>query len=307
MMTRIKTTANAAQLALTLTTPITHKTEVGDGPTRDERLANAHAVLARGLAGVRDDPAAMAAFLQFRSCFRDYSLNNSILIWMQRPTARHCMGFKAWTKHGRRVRRGERGLTVFAPVLAKPTAADIAAGTDPDKKTVVGYRTATTFDYEQTEAVTDGALVYSPPSPRLCADDPVGLVARLEHVALFSLGYRVSYVDTGYADGMCQTVIKWITVQQRLSPADRASVLAHEICHALAHAGDTTTSRAQKELQAEGAAYVVLAALGLDTARASLPYLRGWSGGSDEALTAELAAIDSIARDLLDRIKATAA
>ena len=75
----------------------------------------------------------------------------------------------------------------------------------------------------------------------------------------------------------------------------------------MAHAGDTTTSRAQKELQAEGAAYVVLAALGLDTARASLPYLKGWSGGSDEALTGELAAIDRIARDLLDRIEATAA
>ena len=306
-MNKIQATANPAQLALMLTIPVNARTEPGDGPTRDERLASAHAVLTRGLAGVRTDPAAMAAFLAFRARFHDYSLNNSILIWMQRPTARHCMGFKAWTKHGRRVRKGERGLTVFAPILARPTKAEIAAGTDPDKKTVVGYRTATTFDYEQTEAVAGDALVYTPPAPRLCADDPAGLVARLERVALFSLGYRVSYVDTGYADGMCQPQLKWITVQQRLSPADRASVLAHEICHAVAHAGDTTTSRAQKELQAEGAAYVVLAALGLDTARASLPYLKGWAGGSDEALTGELAAIDRIARDLLALVEATAA
>ena len=139
--------------------------------------------------------------------------------------------------------------------------------------------------------------------PRLNADDPQDLITRLEHVAL-GIGYRVSYCETGYADGLCQPTLKSISVQQRLSPADRASVLCHELAHALAHASDTTTSRAQKELQAEGAAFVVLAALGLDTARASLPYLKGWSGGSDETLTGELAAIDRIARDLLARIEA---
>ena len=306
-MNKIQNKANPAQLTLTLTIPVNAKTEPGDHPNRDERLASAHAVLARGLAGVRTDPAAMAAFLAFRARFHDYSLNNSVLIWMQRPTARHCMGFRSWTKHGRRVRKGERGLTVFAPVLAKKTAAEIATGTDPDARKVVGYRTAVTFDYEQTEPLSADALVYVPPSPRLNAGDPAGLVARLEHVALFSLGYRVSYVDTGYADGMCQTALKCITVQVNLSPADRASVLAHELCHAIAHADDTTTTRAQKELQAEGAAYVVLAALGLDTSRASLLYLKGWAGGSDVALTAELAAIDQIARDLLARIEAAAA
>ena len=226
---------------------------------------------------------------------------------MQNPSARFVKGYRAWQAVGRQVRKGESGLTILAPVLRRATKAEIAVGADPDKRTVVAFRTATVFDYAQTDAVTDDALVYTPPSPRLDADDPQGLIARLEHVALFSLGYRVSYTDTGYADGMCQPHLKWITVQQRLSPADRASVLCHELCHAVAHAGDTTTTtRAQKELQAEGAAYIVLAALGLDTARAALPYLKGWSGGSDEALTAELAAIDRIARDLLALIEATA-
>ena len=226
---------------------------------------------------------------------------------MQNPSARFVKGYRAWQAVGRQVRKGESGLTILAPVLRRATKAEIAAGADPDKRTVVAFRTATVFDYAQTDAVTDDALVYTPPSPRLDADDPQGLIARLEHVALFSLGYRVSYVDTGYADGMCQPQLQWSTVQATLSPADRASVLCHELCHAVAHAGDTTTTRAQKERQAEGAAYVVLAALGLNTARASLPYLKGWSGGSDEALTGELVAIDRIARDLLDLIGATAA
>ena len=84
-------------------------------------------------------------------------------------------------------------------------------------------------------------------------------------------------------------------------------MLCHEVAHALAHdpadrEGGVTT--AQREVQAEGAAFVALAALGLDTARASLPYIKGWAGGdgSDEAVRRELAAIDRIARTLLDRL-----
>ena len=52
-MTKTKTTASPTQLALTLTTPIAAKADPdaapGDRPTRDDRLAAASAVLARGL------------------------------------------------------------------------------------------------------------------------------------------------------------------------------------------------------------------------------------------------------------------
>ena len=61
-------------------------------------------------------------------------------------------------------------------------------------------------------------------------------------------------------------------------------------------------SKASAELQAEGAAYVALAALGLDTSRCSLPYLKNWASGDDDALAAELAAIDRIAGRLLDLV-----
>ncbi len=301
---RRPSTAGSGQLALALTTPVLSPARQAERPDRETRLVAARAVLARGLSGVKDDPAAMAAFLAFRARFHDYSLNNAVLIWMQRPTARYCMGFRAWQAHGRRVRKGERGLTVFAPIVARRKD---EASNDEDR--VVGYRTATTFDYEQTEATRDDALVYVPPVPRLAAEAPSGLVARLEAVAA-GIGFAVQYrAETGYADGFCSPRDRVIAVSSSLSGADRASVLTHELAHALAHApasggGAAETTRAQRELQAEAASFVALSALGLDTGRSSLPYLRSWAGGDDEALMRELSAIDRIARDLVARVEA---
>lgn len=304
-----KTPTPPGQLALGLTTPVLSRSQQADRPDREARLAAARAVLARGVAGVRDDPAALGAYLAFRAHFHEYSARNALLIWMQRPTARHCMGYKAWTAHGRRVRRGERGITVLAPVLRRPTAAEVVAGADPDDRVPAGFKTATTFDYEQTEPVADDALVYAPPVPRLDAEGPDGLVDRLEAAAR-SIGYAVETVDTGYADGRCRFDRRVVEVRAGLSPADRAAVLAHELAHAVAHApgpdgpgadadGPGRPSRASMELQAEGSAYVALAALGLDTARCSLPYLKGWAGGDDDALAAELGAVDRVAARVL--------
>lgn len=317
-----KTThTNPDQLALPLTTPVLASTPKGaDHPDRQARLDAARAVLARGVSGVRDDPQALAAYLAFRARFRGYSTRNTMLIWMQRPAARFCMGFRAWTTHGRRVRKGERGLMILAPILRRPTDVEIAAGHDPDTRVPAGFRTTTTFDYEQTVATRDDALTYVPPTPRLEAEGPEGLVVRLEAAAEHA-GCRVRYTSLGYADGWYREADRTIAVRASLSGADRASVLCHELAHAVAHgtaaAGIGTTgtgaqaaeeapqavltslSRASKELQAEGAAYVALSALGLDTARATLPYLRGWAGGDDDALAAELDAIDRIAARLL--------
>ena len=297
---KTKNTITPGQLALGLTTPVLSRAAQADRPDREARLDAARAVLARGLSGVRDDPEALKAYLSFRARFRDYSSRNTLLIWMQRPSARFCMGFRSWTTHGRRVRKGERGITVLAPILRRPTADEVAAGADPDERVPAGYRTATTFDYEQTEAVADDALVYAPPTPRLDADGTAGLLAALEAAAR-SVGCAVRYSSLGYADGWYRGADRTICVRASLSGADRCSVLCHELAHAVAHGPEAAErpSRASAELQAEGAAYVALAALGLDTARASLPYLRGWASGDDDALTAELSAIDRIAGRLL--------
>ncbi|OZC02399.1 ArdC-like ssDNA-binding domain-containing protein [Rubricoccus marinus] len=285
-------------------------TAAGDRTAGQRRADEASARLAAGFDAVREDPQRLKGYLAFCARFTDYSARNKLLLYLQNPQARHCMGFRSWKAHGRQVKRGERGLTVLAPLLRRPSAAEVASGADPDRRVPYGFRAVVVFDYAQTRAVADDALVYVPPAERLDAAGPAGLVPRIE-AAVRAVGYEVVTTDTGYADGRCRFGAKTVEVRAGLSPADRAAVLAHELAHAVAHApgaldtdeasgGQRRPSRASCELQAEGAAYVALAALGLDTARCSLPYLKGWAGGCDDALSAELSAIDRIVTHLLE-------
>jgi hypothetical protein len=51
-----------------------------------------------------------------------YSLGNLILIGAARPDATCVAGYGAWLKAGRQVRRGERGIRILAPIIARRPA-----------------------------------------------------------------------------------------------------------------------------------------------------------------------------------------
>lgn len=49
--------------------------------------------------------------------FHNYSFNNQLLIFLQRPDATHVAGFNRWKALGRMVRKGEKGIQILAPVI----------------------------------------------------------------------------------------------------------------------------------------------------------------------------------------------
>src|SRR5690606_22632766 len=124
---------------------------------------------------------------------------------------------------------------------------------------VRGYRVTFTFDYEQTDAVRDDALVYKSPIPKLGTADYEPLVGVLQRVAE-QWGYSIEATD-GYAEGFCNWRRKVIGVRRELAADDRATVLAHELAHAAAHVPSKDGPKfthAERELQAEGAAFLAL-------------------------------------------------
>ena len=101
------------------------------------------------------------------SKFHHYSLNNTILIAMQRPDATSVAGYQSWKRNfGRQVRKGEKGIKIIAPspykIKAEQEKKDPATGKpildangQPVKETVEierpAFRVATVFDVSQTD------------------------------------------------------------------------------------------------------------------------------------------------------------
>ena len=90
--------------------------------------------------------------LRAQAKFHRHSLGNVCLILSQRPDATRVAGFHAWLTLGRRVRRGEHGIAILAPVFARKTeqAQSQDLGQEADqctgKGTPVHFRVAYVFD-----------------------------------------------------------------------------------------------------------------------------------------------------------------
>src|SRR5947199_7190333 len=65
-------------------------------------------------------PEVLSECLRAMARFHTYSFGNVLLVATQRPTATQVAGWRAWNEAGRMVKRGEKGILVFAPILSEP-------------------------------------------------------------------------------------------------------------------------------------------------------------------------------------------
>jgi antirestriction protein ArdC len=107
--------------------------------------------LVKALEGGHSD--ALSAYLTAMSQFHNYSFQNILLIASQRPTATRVAGIRSWNELGRRVRRGEKGIMIFAPMIGYKRNASEAdqrqhsdARTDTPEPRLVGFRAVYVFD-----------------------------------------------------------------------------------------------------------------------------------------------------------------
>ncbi len=82
------------------------------------------------------------AYMKAASRFHKYSFGNQLMIASQRRDATAVAGFNTWKSLGRTVRKGEKGIAIFAPMVVKSK--------DEDKTRVIGFRIVYVFDISQT-------------------------------------------------------------------------------------------------------------------------------------------------------------
>ena len=91
---------------------------MADKPTNKERLKELGEKIEAGIREVFDS-GKYAEYLKVMSRFPTYSVNNQMLIRLQRPNATKVAGYNKWQQFERHVKRGEHGITIIAPTPYK--------------------------------------------------------------------------------------------------------------------------------------------------------------------------------------------
>ena len=91
---------------------------MADKPTNKERLKELNEKIEAGIREVFSSDK-YAEYLKVMSRFTTYSVNNQMLIRLQRPGATRVAGYNKWQQFERHVKRGERGITIIAPTPYK--------------------------------------------------------------------------------------------------------------------------------------------------------------------------------------------
>jgi DNA primase len=236
--------------------------------------------------------------------FHDYSFANTRLIWSQ-AAARgfapdRVAGYRTWQNLGRQVRHGEKGLPILAPVTRKIETPD----GEGEERRVVGFRVVHVFDISQTEGE---------PLPKVRADILDGdLPAHWGRVAelITSAGFSLEVADVnrlGEANGITDWRGQQVVVRESLPGAQRFKTAVHELAHIQLHeptSGGRPNCRGIVEVEAESVAYMVCAALGVDSAGYSLPYVAAWSGSDLDKVATTADRVIRCARRVLANLEA---
>jgi len=297
---------------------------MADKPTNRERLQQITAGIEQGIQELFESEKYMR-YLSVMSRFHRYSVNNTMLIYMQKPDATLVAGYNKWkNQFERHVKRGEHGITIIAPTPFKKKIEEQKL--DPDTKApmldaegkvimeereveIPMFRPVKVFDVSQT----DGK-----PLPELAST----LSGSVQNYEAFMEALRRSApvplsVEPMAAnmDGFFSPDRQRIAIREGMSEVQTVSAAVHEIAHSKLHnyakaqeeaarAGDKEPpkkkDRNTEEVEAESISYAVCQYYGIQTAENSFGYIANWSQGKElPELRASLETINKAAGELI--------
>ena len=217
---------------------------MADKPTNRERLQEITAGIEQGIKELFESEKYMR-YLSVMSRFHRYSVNNTMLIYMQRPDATLVAGFQKWkNQFERHVKKGEHGITIIAPTPYKKKIEEMkrdpdtqAPILDADGKAVMEekeieiplFRPVKVFDVSQT----DGK-----PLPELASS----LSGTVPHYEAFLEALRRSAPVpiefepmAANMDGYFSSAQQRIAIREGMSEVQTVSAAVHETAHSKLH------------------------------------------------------------------------
>lgn len=253
------------------------------------------------------------AYLSTMEKFHSYSFNNSILIYLQRPNATRIAGFKTWQSLERQIKKGEKGIRIFAPrpykairdveavdpgtgeVLLDPTGKPIM---EKEVRSYVRFIPVKVFDVSQTEGKALPTL-----TEELKGEAPnyEVLMAAIKEAAQVPIRFDTwTESKKGYYNLSNQEIV----IKSGMSEKQTVKTAIHETAHSILHTDpEQMKDRATKEVEAESVAFIVCQHFRLDTSDYSFGYVAGWSSGKGlPELKASLQTIQKTSNDLINRL-----
>ena len=289
-------------------------------PTNRERLREITDGIEQGIKELFESEKYMR-YLSVMSRFHRYSVNNTMLIYMQKPEATLVAGYNKWkNQFERHVKKGECGITIIAPTpykkkieeqkLDPDTNAPIL---DKDGKVITEekeieipmFRPVKVFDVSQT----DGK-----PLPELASalsgnvQNYEIFMEALRRAAPVPIAFEAMAADM---DGYFSAAEQRIAIRQGMSEVQTVSATVHEIAHSKLHDHKKqeneevaeTKSRRTEEVEAESISYAVCQYYGIQTGENSFGYIASWSQGKElKELRASLETINKTSCELISDI-----
>ena len=207
-------------------------------------------------------PEVLSECLKAMARFHTYSFGDVLLISTQRPTATQVAGWRGWNELGRRIKQGEKGILIFAPILAEPKK---PANTDADsepaepQQELLGFRQVRVFDVSQTEgeAVSTGDQFSN-------LDLSEVLTKLIEFAG--SQGFQIEYSDQ-IAPAQGTSYRGLIRLMPDMEAEETVSVLIRELALQMLYETQRRSFVTRDVLlrEAKAVAFVVCNALELDT------------------------------------------
>jgi antirestriction protein ArdC len=208
-------------------------------------------------------PEVLSECLNAMARFHTYSFGNVLLISTQRPTATQVAGWRGWNELGRRIKQGEKGILIFAPILSEPKQPTNADGNSSEssepQQELLGFRQVRVWDVSQTEGEPVAA------SDLFSNLDLSEVLTKLTEFA-GNQGFQIEYSDK-IAPARGTSYRGLIRLMPEMEAEENVSVLIREMALQMLYETQRRSFVTRDVLlrEAKAAAFVVCNALGLDT------------------------------------------
>lgn len=268
-----------------------------------------------------------AQYLKTMARFHNYSLNNILLIFAQKPDATMVAGFSKWKdQFGRHVNRGEKGIKIIAPVLynkkverekrdplSQMIMVDDSGNPIMEEITirVPRFKVTSVFDVSQTDGKPLPTLVHDIYGSVKDYDVFMEAIRRSSPVPMDI----VLMDEKEHGDGYFSRIENHTYIREGMSQVQTVSASIHEMAHAMLHTREALEAarlenpeakpktKAQIEVEAESVSYACCQYYGIETKENSFGYIASWSKNQElPELKASLETISKTASAVITSI-----